>query len=144
MSLLADRPGRTHGGRSERRGAWRAAAGLLIAGLVAAGCGEATAPVKIPDRVPAEYQRGEALFNTFCARCHGEHASGTQQGPPLVHKIYEPSHHGDAAFYRAAATGVRAHHWHFGNMPKIEGVTEEEVGEIIRYVRWLQRQAGIS
>ncbi|MFM7841547.1 MAG: cytochrome c, partial [Nitrospira sp.] len=67
----------------------------------------------------------------------------TQQGPPFVHKIYEPNHHGDAAFQRAAALGVRAHHWQFGNMPKISSVTPADVDEIIKYVRWLQRQAGI-
>lgn len=68
---------------------------------------------------------------------------GTKQGPPLVHKIYEPNHHGDAAFQRAAANGVKAHHWEFGNMPKIEGATPEDVAQIIKYVRWLQQQAGV-
>lgn len=92
---------------------------------------------------PMELRVGEEKFNKFCSPCHGDRAKGTDHGPPLVHKIYEPNHHGDFAFQRAAAQGVRAHHWHFGNMPKIEGVTPDEVTEIIRYVRWLQRQAGI-
>ena len=94
--------------------------------------------------VPAEFQAGEAKFNAHCAACHGPQATGTQQGPPLVHKIYEPNHHGDAAFLRAAEFGVRAHHWEFGNMPKIDGVSSSDVEQITRYVRWLQRQAGIS
>lgn len=93
--------------------------------------------------VPAEFQPGEKKFNTYCARCHGPQATGTDHGPPLVHKIYEPNHHGDAAFHRAAAGGVRAHHWQFGDMPKIEGVTSEDVDQIVKYIRWLQRQAGI-
>ena len=92
---------------------------------------------------PAEFRSGEAKFNANCARCHGERAAGTAQGPPLVHKIYEPNHHGDQAFQRAAANGVRAHHWKFGDMPKIEGVTPEDVQQITSYIRWLQRQAGI-
>jgi mono/diheme cytochrome c family protein len=94
--------------------------------------------------LPAELQAGEAKFNAHCAVCHGPQATGTQQGPPLVHKIYEPNHHGDAAFLRAAEFGVKAHHWEFGNMPKIEAVSSADVEQIIRYVRWLQRQAGIS
>ena len=94
--------------------------------------------------VPAELQAGEAKFNAHCSACHGAQAAGTQQGPPLVHKIYEPNHHGDAAFLRAAEFGVKAHHWEFGNMPKIEGVSSADVEQIIRYIRWLQRQAGIS
>jgi len=93
--------------------------------------------------VPAEFKRGEAAFNANCARCHGERGVGTSQGPPFVHKIYEPNHHGDAAFQRAAMIGVRAHHWQFGDMPKIPTVTPSDVDEIIKYVRWLQRQAGI-
>jgi mono/diheme cytochrome c family protein len=94
--------------------------------------------------VPAEFQAGEAKFNAHCSACHGPQATGTQQGPPLVHKIYEPNHHGDAAFLRAAEFGVRAHHWEFGNMPKIDAVSSGDVEQIIGYVRWLQRQAGIS
>jgi mono/diheme cytochrome c family protein len=94
--------------------------------------------------VPAEFQVGETTFNTNCAACHGKQAAGTDHGPPLVHKIYEPNHHGDPAFQRAAANGVQAHHWEFGNMPKIDGVTPENVDQIVKYVRWLQRQAGIQ
>lgn len=93
---------------------------------------------------PAEFQTGEAKFNANCAACHGPQAAGTDHGPPLVHKIYEPNHHGDSAFQRAAANGVKAHHWEFGNMPKIEGVTPDDVDQIVKYVRWLQRQAGIQ
>ncbi len=94
--------------------------------------------------LPAEFNEGEEKFNTFCSRCHGPQGQGTNNGPPLVHKIYEPSHHADIAFQRAAAQGVRAHHWKFGNMPKIEGVTPEDVTHIVGYIRWLQRQAGIK
>ena len=94
--------------------------------------------------VPPELQAGEAKFNANCSACHGPQGTGTQQGPPLVHKIYEPNHHGDAAFLRAAEFGVKAHHWEFGNMPKIDAVTPGDVEQITRYVRWLQRQAGIS
>lgn len=93
--------------------------------------------------VPAEVQPGAAKFNALCARCHGAEGTGTQHGPPLVHKIYEPGHHGDAAFHRAAVNGVRAHHWQFGDMPKIEEAKPEDVDQIVKYVRWLQRQAGI-
>ncbi len=94
--------------------------------------------------VPAEYAKGEALFNTYCARCHGLKAAGTDHGPTFISRIYEPNHHGDAAFQLAPMNGVRAHHWNFGDMPKVGGVSPPEVDEIIRYVRWLQRQSGIE
>jgi mono/diheme cytochrome c family protein len=92
---------------------------------------------------PAEFQAGQGKFAAHCAACHGVRAVGTSQGPPLVHKIYEPNHHADVAFQRAALNGVRAHHWDFGNMPKIDGVSPDDVDQIIKYIRWLQRQAGI-
>ena len=86
---------------------------------------------------------GEALFNANCAVCHGKEAVGTGNGPPLAHIIYEPGHHADFAFQRAVQQGVRQHHWRFGNMPTISGLTEEQVSEITAYVRRLQRDAGI-
>jgi len=100
-------------------------------------------PASKPAAVPAEFKKGESAFNANCARCHGERGVGTPQGPPFVHKIYEPNHHGDAAFQRAAMMGVRAHHWQFGDMPKIPTVTPSDVDDIVKYVRWLQRQAGV-
>ncbi len=96
-----------------------------------------------PLEVPEEFHSGAERFQGFCSRCHGAQGVGTDHGPPLVHKIYEPSHHADFAFYRAAAQGVRAHHWKFGNMPKIADASESDVQEIVKYVRWLQREAGI-
>jgi mono/diheme cytochrome c family protein len=88
---------------------------------------------------------GKRGFDKNCAACHGENAVG-QDGvaPPLVHKIYEPSHHGDESFQRAVAMGVRAHHWKFGNMPAIEGLTRADVKAITTYVRELQRHNGIN
>ena len=93
--------------------------------------------------VPQEFQQGQALYRASCVSCHGEAALGTAQGPPLVHIIYEPSHHADAAFILAAERGVRAHHWSFGDMPPRPEVSRMEVMEIVRYVRWLQREAGV-
>jgi mono/diheme cytochrome c family protein len=115
----------------------------LIVAVVAACDSSPTKPAAVRGAVPAEFQAGEAKFNANCSACHGPQASGTNQGPPLVHKIYEPNHHGDAAFQRAAANGVKAHHWQFGDMPKIDAVTPADVDQIIAYIRWLQRQAGI-
>ena len=93
---------------------------------------------------PAGPLPGVAIFDKNCARCHGRAAAGGPGGPPLVHRIYEPGHHADAAFHLAVRRGVRAHHWNFGNMPAIPGVTEAEVEQIIAYVRALQAAAGIE
>lgn len=119
-------------------------AAIVLATLcVFVACSEQSIDAQGKGELPPGLKAGEAKFNANCARCHGERAAGTQHGPPLVHKIYEPNHHGDAAFQRAAATGVQAHHWQFGNMPKIDEVTPADVDAIVQYVRWLQKQAGI-
>lgn len=101
--------------------------------------------VVLPDALSANAEIGKLAFDAKCAVCHGANAAG-QDGiaPPLVHKIYEPSHHGDASFLLAAKNGVRAHHWRFGNMPPVEGVTDGDVKMIVVYVRELQRTNGIN
>lgn len=88
-------------------------------------------------------KRGEDVFNAKCARCHGVKGSGTDKGPPLVHSIYKPDHHADITFYWAVERGSTAHHWRFGDMPKIDGVSKDDTGNIISYIRSLQKEAGI-
>ena len=98
----------------------------------------------IPDLSVVE-KLGERAFNENCAVCHGKNGAGNEgAGPPLVHIIYEPNHHGDMSFQLAVKNGVRAHHWPFGNMPPIPDVLEGEVANIIAYIRALQRANGIN
>ena len=98
--------------------------------------------IKVPTLSHAARQ-GEAIFNANCVVCHGKNGAGTQNGPHLIHKIYEPSHHSDLSFQRAVKFGVRAHHWPFGNMPPVPSVTDADVTQITAYVRELQRANGI-
>ena len=100
--------------------------------------------VAVPDLTAYEIG-GNTLFEANCAVCHGRNAAG-QDGvaPPLVHKIYEPNHHADESFQIAVARGVRSHHWNFGNMPAIEGLSRDDVTRIVAYVRALQRANGIN
>ncbi|PVB60691.1 c-type cytochrome [Labrenzia sp. 011] len=126
--------------------------GVLIWGLISertehAGRPTAEGTALVAVTVPglsAEARAGGALFEENCAGCHGENAAGRDGfGPPLVHRIYEPGHHGDGAFHLAATRGVRAHHWPFGDMPPVENVSEPDVEKIVAYVRTLQRANGI-
>jgi cytochrome c len=107
--------------------------------------GKALVEITVPATLSNNAQIGQMAFATKCAACHGTNAVG-QDGvaPPLIHKIYEPSHHGDEAFQRAAAIGVRTHHWPFGDMPPVEGLTRGDVIMIVAYIRELQRANGIN
>lgn len=98
--------------------------------------------VRVPE-LSALAAGGKIAFDENCASCHGESGAGSEQGPPLVHNIYNPGHHADEAFFRAARNGVPRHHWQFGNMPPLPQVTREVITKIIRYVRELQRANGI-
>jgi len=106
--------------------------------------GSAIANVVVPVEFSPNAELGKKAFEAKCAVCHGINAAG-QNGvaPPLVHKIYEPNHHSDMAFVSAAKNGVQSHHWNFGNMPPVEGLTDGDVKSIARYIRELQRENGI-
>lgn len=107
--------------------------------------GEPIVTVKLPESLSPEAAMGKRGFDAVCAACHGTDAAGKMGfGPPLVHKIYEPSHHSDMAFYLAVQQGVRSHHWSFGNMPPQAGLTRADVAGIVAYVRELQRVNGID
>ena len=116
----------------------------LAAALLLLGCRERAVIVEFePGPVPVEHAEGERLFEAGCASCHGRVAGGSDIGPPLVHIYYEPNHHADIAFRRAVEFGVQQHHWSFGPMPPIAGLSAAEVDRITAYVRWLQRRAGV-
>lgn len=88
---------------------------------------------------------GLRIFENACVACHGTSAVGVEgAGPPLIHVIYEPSHHADESFQRAVAVGVRSHHWRFGDMPPVEGLTRGDVAMVIAYIREIQRANGIN
>ena len=103
---------------------------LLLAGTLACGGNGDT-------------EKGKEAFEANCATCHGVGALGTNSGPPLIHPYYHPGHHNDDAIRRAVRNGVPAHHWLFGDMPPIVGVSDEELEQIILYIRELQRAGGI-
>lgn len=114
---------------------------IIVAGVVFGGGslneGAAT------DRDPAAIAEGEALFTANCAACHGADLNGTATGPPFLNAIYAPNHHGAAAFQQAVAVGVQPHHWDFGPMPPVEGLTAEDVDKIVEFVRSRQEAEGI-
>ena len=126
---------------------WAAAAVIIGFGIVYLVNSGGTSKIKpvavIVPELSAAAQVGRTKFEANCMRCHGKNAAGSGKGPPIIHTIYRPSHHADLSFYLAVKNGVQAHHWPFGNMPPVAGVKEEEVKQIIQYIRELQRANGI-
>jgi len=122
-----------------------APAALVLLGALAAGCGQAgSGGLQLPPvGFAADAGQGQRLFSQRCASCHGPDARGPARGPPLLHDYYRPGHHGDVSFYMAVQNGVRQHHWHFGDMAPVPGVSPEQVAHIVAWVRAQQRAAGI-
>ena len=124
----------------------KSANGLIIYGLVAVfvllmtvGCGgNGGSQQGTADAV----QAGEMLFNANCSACHGVGAVGTNQGPPLIDRTYHPGHHNDFSIRNAIKNGVRSHHWNFGNMLPVAGVSEDDAEKIICYIRDTQLASG--
>ena len=94
----------------------------------------------IVPQLSAAARKGQRAFEENCISCHGKHAIGTDQGPPLIHDYYNPGHHADGAFYLAAARGVVQHHWNFGDMKPVEGMTPKKMDRVVPYVRYYQKQ----
>jgi mono/diheme cytochrome c family protein len=95
------------------------------------------------ERDPILVAAGEALYIESCADCHGVDLLGTATGPPFLVPTYAPNHHGDEAFQRAVVAGVQPHHWNFGPMVPVEGLSRVDVSKIVTYVRSVQESEGI-
>jgi mono/diheme cytochrome c family protein len=98
-------------------------------------------PPEVP--LPETYQEGREIFRKNCKVCHGPSATGTSQGPPLLHPYYNPNKHGDARLVRVIQEGTEQHLWEFGDMPPQPQMDREKARQVLDYIRWLQRQADI-
>ena len=112
--------------------------------LGACSAGDAIESTSATPAAPELIATGADLYAASCAECHGADLRGTDRGPSHLSIVYEPNHHSDAAFLLAVKNGVRAHHWDFGPMLPIEGLSEEDVAAIVAYVRDVQSQEGFE
>lgn len=124
---------------------WRAKPLVVVAVLilVITACGEGGGG-EITEQDPALVAEGAELYKASCAECHGSDLRGTDKGPSHLSILYQPGHHGDGAFQIAVLIGVTAHHWDFGPMPPIEGLSEDDVEAITAFVRQRQREEGFE
>ena len=118
---------------------WRAAVAVVAAVAVTASCsGDDSSPSA------SESGAGAELYAQSCASCHGSDLRGTDVGPPHLSQVYAPDHHPDESFRAAITQGTRAHHWDFGDMAPVEGLTDEEIDQVIAFVREQQEIHGLE
>lgn len=122
--------------------------GLVVTAMaiVLAGCGAwgTGVDIEVQNQDPELVAVGAGLYATACASCHGDDLRGTDRGPSHLSEVYEPNHHADGAFLLAVRRGVAPHHWSFGPMPPIEGLTDDDVDAIVAYVRDTQGREGFE
>lgn len=88
-------------------------------------------------------EQGREIFSENCAVCHADTLLGTEKGPPLISNLYVSNHHSDRQFRVAVSEGVKQHHWYFGDMPPIPSLSDDEVDDVIFYVRSILKENGI-
>jgi len=115
--------------------------GVFLAVSVPTGAAQKGA-AKQPPMTPA-LNIGKMNYDVKCASCHGPGGVGTDKGPTFLHRVYHPGHHADGSFYLAAKRGARAHHWKFGDMPPVEGITDKQIEKIVLYIRAVQKTNGL-
>ena len=127
-----------------------AAFGIVVALILIAviGCGsEAEPPADTPATPGTDLSSsalaGKQVFDANCSLCHGVDVMGSATGPPLIDRIYEPGHHNDFSIRSAVRNGVPQHHWWFGDMPPVAGITDQQMEQLICYIRELQLANGI-
>jgi len=98
----------------------------------------------VPDQDPDLVAAGEPLYAATCAECHGDDLRGTDQGPSHLSEVYVPGHHSDGAFFLAVRVGSPQHHWNFGPMAPVDGLSDGDIAAITAYVRQQQRDHGFE
>lgn len=114
-----------------------------VAAIVWAINNDATVEIEAAGDI-AVLAAGEELFQAKCAECHGPDLRGADSGPSFLSSVYNPNHHTDDSFRRAVELGVPQHHWRFGNMEPVVGLSDEDVDSIIAFVREQQRVLGFE
>ncbi len=125
-----------------RSGTVACVAAIIVLAAVVGACGSSnTAPTR---QASTGDEDGALVYATSCASCHGDDLRGTDKGPSHLSIVYEPNHHGDAAFRSAIINGAQQHHWNFGDMEPVEGLSDGEVEAVIAFVRSEQERLGFD
>ena len=92
-------------------------------------------PTKI---VPAEFKAGQNYYHRVCANCHGADALGKQtRAPGLIDPEYLSENFSDEEMYKQIIEGSDK------MPPQRNKLSDPEVAEIIKYLRYSQKTAGI-
>ena len=108
---------------------------ILPLTILATGC--AIEPTKT---VPIQYITGQTQYHKVCANCHGADAMGTGKAPKLTHERYNKANFSNGKIAKTILRGSAS-----GAMPAQKTkVTEADIKEIIKYLRYSQKEIKTS
>ena len=89
--------------------------------------------------VPEPFKKGQQAFHRVCSNCHGSDAMGKHtQAPRLIDEEYLADNFSDTDIREMVLDGS-------DKMPsQKKNVTSEEITEIIKYLRYSQKAAGLE
>lgn len=89
--------------------------------------------------VPKEYQLGQTSYHRVCAQCHGSDAKGGKRAPTFLQIKFDINNFSNSRIANTILNGSDS-----GAMPSQKGrVNDDEIREIIKYIRFTQKEAGI-
>jgi cytochrome c oxidase cbb3-type subunit III len=95
--------------------------------------------IKPKKSVPEDYVAGQKYFHQVCANCHGVDAAGGNKAPTLLQEKFLPTNFINGKIAKTILNGSSS-----GAMPSQKNkVNDEQIREIIKYIRFSQREAGI-
>ena len=89
--------------------------------------------------VPEPYKAGQKAFHKVCSNCHGSDAMGKHtQAPRLIDEEYLAPNFADEEIRETIINGTDK------MPPQRKNVTDKEITEIIKYLRYSQKTAGLE
>ena len=117
---------------------------LLLGGLGLAACGESdpSRTAGTPDE--PDLAAGEQTYMDFCGSCHGRDFEGSSQGPSQLDVQFAPERTSDEEFREAIRNGAPKEFYDFTAMPAIGSLDDQEIANVIAYVRSVQEERGFN
>ena len=101
-------------------------------------CGISCAP-KPKLEVPEAYKKGQNAFHKICSNCHGSDGMGKHtKAPRLIDEEYLAPNFTDDDIRETILNGTNK------MPPQKKNVSAEEITEIIKYLRYSQKAAGLE
>ena len=105
---------------------------IIMVGII--GC-----TIKSQKRVPEDYVAGQKYFHQVCANCHGMDAAGGNKAPTFLQEKFHPTNFTNEQIAKTILNGSSS-----GAMPSQKHkVNDEQIREIIKYIRYSQMEAGV-